>query len=183
MRKREEQQVDALRERVLSLRARREQLASRAAELAGAATRAALMADPGGDKLALERDEAVAALHAIEGQLAQAEGELRDALAPELAAVTEQMAAFDGRMTTRAREIKTRLTELAEEASGLVNEVMGMPVAYERGRDELERRAADVVAEALGTLALDTPARTWQRVGLAVEAMALEKVALMAAQV
>jgi len=91
--------------------------------------------------------------------------------------------AFDGRLAVRQREIRTRLTELAEEASGLVSEIMGMPAAYERTRDELERRAADVVSEALGTLALDTPPRTWQRVGLAVEAMALEKAALMAAQV
>jgi len=178
-----EQQIDALRARVLDLRARREQLASRAAELAGAATRAMMMADPAGDGLALQRDETVAALRTIEAELAQAEGELRDALAPRLANIKEEMMALDRRMTTRQMETKTRLLELAEEASGLVSEAMAMPAAYARGRDELERRAADVVSEALGTLALDTPPRAWQRVGLGTEAMALERAALLAAQV
>jgi len=181
--KRREQQIDALRERVLSLRARREQLASRAAELAGAATRAVMMADAGADTLALQKDEAATALRIIEGELARAEGELRDALAPKLAAVTEEMAVYDRRMTTRQLEVKARLTALAEEASGLVNEIANMPAAYARTRDELERRASDVVAASLATLALATPPRTWQRGGLAVEAMALEKVALLAAQV
>jgi len=178
-----EQQIDALRERVLDLRERREQLASRAAQLAGATAKAMMMADPAGDGLALQRDEATTALRSIEGELAQAEGELRDALAPKLAAVTEEMAAYDRRMTTRQLEVKARLTALAEEASGLVSEIMGMPAAYDRTRDELERRASDVVAASLATLALATPPRTWKRVGLAVEAMALEKAALMAAQV
>jgi len=183
MKKQERKSIDALRERVLDLRERREQLASRAAQLAGATAKAMMMADPAGDGLALQRDEATTALRSIEGELAQAEGELRDALAPKLANIKEEMVAFDGRMTTRAREIGTRLLELAEEASGLVNEAMAMPTAYARGRDELERRAADVVSEALATLSADLPARTWQRVGLTVEAMALERAALMAAQV
>jgi len=183
MRKQREQQIDALRERVLDLRARREQLASRAAELAGAVARAMMMADAGADTLALQKDEAATALRTIEGELAQAEGELRDALAPELAAVTEEIVAYDRRMTTRAREIKARLTELAEEASELVSEIMGMPAAYERTRTELEQRASAVVAESLATLSADLPARAWRRVGLGTEAMALERAALMAAQV
>jgi len=183
MKKREEQQIDALRERVLDLRARREQLASRAAELAGAATRAALMAGPAGDTLALQKDEATTALRSIEGELAQAEGELRDALAPRLANIKEEMMALDRRMTTRQTETKTRLLELAAEAEALVSEAMAMPAAYAHARDELERRASDVVSASLTTLSADLPPRTWQRVGLAVEAMALEKAALMAAQV
>ena len=178
-----EQQIDALRERVLSLRARREQLASRATQLAGATAKAVMMADPAGDGLALQRDEAVAALRTIEGELARAEGELRDVVAPRLASIKEEMVAYDRRMTTRQMEIRTRLTELAEEASGLVSEAMAMPAAYAHARDELEQRASDVVSASLATLSADLPPRTWQRVGLAVEAMALEKAALMAAQV
>ena len=184
MRKREERKsVDVLRERVLALRARREQLASRAAELAGAATRAVMMADAGADTLALQKDEAATALRTIEGELAQAEAALRSALAPKLASITEELEAYDRRLAVRHAEIKARLVALAAEAEELVSEVAATPAAYARTRDDLEKRASDVVNESLGTLALDTPPRAWQRVGLGTEAMALERAALLAAQV
>ena len=178
-----EQQIDALRERVLDLRERVRQMEADASAASGAAARAVMANAPDANALALQRDETVAALQRARADLAQAEAALRDALRPELDSLRREAEAYDRLVTEQVREAEAELATMASRAEVLLQQLAKTPEAYSRTVAGFEERGQRLLAQSLGVLGAEPLRLEWRRHGLAMLAMTFERLAQLALSV
>jgi len=181
MKKREQQKsVEDLRKAVLDLREQVRQMEADASAASGAAARAVMANAPDGNSLALRRDELLARLQAARADLAQAEAALRDALRPELDRLYSEAEAYDARVIEQTREAEAKLAAMVVDAAVLLRQLAKTPEVYGETVRGLEERGQRLLAESLGTLSVEPLRLKWERHGLGMLAMELERLAQLA---
>jgi len=180
MKKQERKSVDELRRSVLDLRERVRQLEVDASAASGAAMRGQMADAPDANTLALRRDELLVQLQAARADLAAAEGELRDALRPELDRLYSEAEAYDRRVIEQTREAEAKLAAMVVDAAVLLRQLAKTPEVYGETVRGLEERGQRLLAESLGTLSVEPLRLKWERHGLGMLAMELERLAQLA---
>jgi len=180
MRKQERKNVDELRQSVLDLREQVREAEADASAASGVALRAQLANAPDGNSLALRRDEVLARLQAARADLAQAEAALRDALRPELDSLRREAEAYDRLVIQQTQEAEAKLGAMAVEAEALLQGLAKTPQAYANTVRGFEERGQRLLTESLGTLAVEPLRLKWERHGLGMLAMELERLAQLA---
>jgi len=183
MKKQERKSVDELRRSVLDLRERVRQLEVDASAASGAAMRGQMADAPDANTLALRRDELLVQLQAARADLAAAEGELRDALRPELDRLYSEAEAYDRRVVRQTQESEAKLAAMVVEAEALLQGLVKAPEVYRQTVAGFEERGQRLLAESLGTLAVEPLRLKWERRGLGMLAMTFEKLAQLALSV
>jgi len=179
----ERKSVEDLREAVLNLRERVRQMEADAEAASGVALRAQLAGAPDANTLALRRDELLARLQAARADLAQAEAALRDALRPELDSLCREAEAYDARVIEQTREAEAKLAAMVVDAAVLLRQLAKTPEVYGETVRGLEERGQRLLAESLGTLSVEPLRLKWERHGLGMLAMELERLAHLALSV
>jgi len=172
--------VEDLRKAVLDLRERVREAEADASAASGVALRAQLANAPDGNSLALRRDEVLARLQAARADLAQAEAALRDALRPELDSLRREAEAYDARVIEQTREAEAKLAAMVVDAAVLLRQLAKTPQVYAETVRGLEERGQRLLAESLGTLSVEPLRLKWERHGLGMLAMELERLAQLA---